>query len=326
MSHSVTECSVSCSTPAWAQGLVHRSPRAEKRPSTPLAGKDPAQTAGHVRASSAPMAASGNARRTRQALPPASCAASRRLAGGGLEPGPPPAPPSARFALCGAWLRAAAVGGGSRLRRPRGRRRRRTGLGRRAGGRRRRGRSAMGNLFGRKKQSRVTEQDKAVLVRPGARAWGARGARPGHRRGGAASRPARRPARGGSAARPGSRAGVAAVRAWAEERAPRGVGAGRGDTCARCPAGGSRRISGSGLWFRGRAGGAPLCGVALSPRARGGESWAPAAPRARASRPEVGPGVRGPRLRPRVWRTPGGSRGVRGPSGAAFSLLPELGT
>ncbi|KAK2112292.1 hypothetical protein P7K49_012039 [Saguinus oedipus] len=42
--------------------------------------------------------------------------------------------------------------------------------------------AAMGNLFGRKKQSRVTEQDKAILVRPRAGAGAGAGGRPGGRR------------------------------------------------------------------------------------------------------------------------------------------------
>lgn len=43
------------------------------------------------------------------------------------------------------------------------------------GGGARAGPAAMGNLFGRKKQSRVTEQDKAILVRLGALQAGGRG-------------------------------------------------------------------------------------------------------------------------------------------------------
>lgn len=85
-----------------------------------------------------------------------------------------------------------------------------TADGARPAGRRGRGQSAMGNLFGRKKQSRVTEQDRAVLVSEG------RGREQAGRRAGAAARAgsgARGPGRGRCSG-PGPGVGTLPSAAW----------------------------------------------------------------------------------------------------------------
>lgn len=290
------------------------SPSAEKRLSTPSAGKDPAQTAGHFRSSSAPMAASGNARRTRQALPPASCAASRAARGRRTRTRVSAGPALRALRV----LRRLAPRGRRRGRVPateaaRARGRRRTGLGRRAGGR------------AERHGQPVRPQEAEPRHGAGQGRAGEAGPAGVGGVGGAARSPARRgrlppcPPPGPGRARRSARGPAPGSRPRARgPRSARPAGSGP-DVVTLPPAArpaGPVESQEADFGFGGRAGGAPLCGVALcppaSPRARGGESWAPAAPRARASRPEVGSGVRGPRLRPRVWRTPGAAVGCGG--------------
>lgn len=123
-----------------------------------------------------------------------------------------------------------------------------------------RGPGAMGNLFGRKKQSRVTEQDKAILVSGWPRA---RGARPGNVGGGralfrlAAARPEGLPlprgrARGVAALPPGPGRGGAAPRA----------GSGR-------PSAARPRVR----WFRSRGPRAVPCEETVTPASGAGGKW-----------------------------------------------------
>lgn len=122
----------------------------------------------------------------------------------------------------------------------------------RAGGRRGAA-GAMGNLFGRKKQSRVTEQDRAILVRPGARA-GPAGEGP---RGAVAGSPSPR-SRGGSprgSAGAGGDAGGAVGEAWsAPEATGPGTGSPRGALAPvrrPAPSGSRGPAAPAGICFRG---------------------------------------------------------------------------
>lgn len=192
-----------------------------------------------------------------------------------------------RFAFRGAWPRAAAVGGGASVRRPRGRR------GGAAGGAA--GRGAMGNLFGRKKQSRVTEQDKAVLVRAGPRGDG------GGQRAGAARPP------GGPAAPPGGLLAAGGGR----------PGRGRDGAAGSGRRGESRGVAAApGLRASARCGGqAPRPGRGAGPAGWSGapEPRSPGAPwERRAASPAHG----GPRCGRAAPADPGRPRGPRRPRAA----------